>query len=78
MEKIEINQDWFVIVNPNAGNGKGRKDWNRISDIIGNNDIRFNVKSTQRKGHATEFTRELIAGGCRKIISTGGDGRYCG
>jgi YegS/Rv2252/BmrU family lipid kinase len=32
------------------------------------------MKTTQRKGQATEFTRELIAGGCRKIISIGGDG----
>jgi YegS/Rv2252/BmrU family lipid kinase len=74
MEKNEINQDWFAIVNPNAGNGKGRKDWTRISDILGKNDIGFNVMTTQRKGHATEFTRELIAGGYRKIISIGGDG----
>lgn len=74
MEKSEINQDWFAIVNPNAGNGKGRKDWNRISDILGKNDIRFNVKNTQRKGHGTEFTKELIAAGYRKIISIGGDG----
>jgi YegS/Rv2252/BmrU family lipid kinase len=74
MEKNEIDQEWFAIVNPNAGNGKGKKDWNRISDILVKNDITFNVKTTQRKGQATEFTRELIAGGCRKIISIGGDG----
>jgi diacylglycerol kinase family enzyme len=74
MEKNEISQDWFAIVNPNAGNGKGRKDWDRISDILDKNDITFNVKTTQRKGHATEFARELIAGGYRKIISIGGDG----
>jgi YegS/Rv2252/BmrU family lipid kinase len=74
MEKSDINQEWFAIVNPNAGNGKGRKDWNRIADILRKNDIRFNMKPTERKGHATEFTRELIAGGYRKIISIGGDG----
>jgi YegS/Rv2252/BmrU family lipid kinase len=74
MEKKEISQDWYAIVNPNAGNGKTRKDWNRISEILWKNDIRFTTRTTQRKGHATEFTRELIAGGCRKIISIGGDG----
>lgn len=74
MGNIKINEDWFVIVNPNAGNGKGGKDLNRISDLLGKNDIKFNAKSTQRKGHATEFTRELIADGYRKIISIGGDG----
>ena len=74
MEKNGKNQEWFAIVNPNAGNGKGGKDWNRISDILTKNDIRFEMKTTGRKGQATEFTRELIAGGYRKIISIGGDG----
>jgi YegS/Rv2252/BmrU family lipid kinase len=74
MEKSDINQEWYVIINPNAGNGKGKKDWNRIADILKNNGIQFKVKPTERKGHATEFTRELIAEGYRKIISIGGDG----
>jgi len=74
MKKSDITHEWFVIVNPNAGNGKGRKDWTRIADLLEKNDITFNMKPTERKGHATEFTRELIAGGYRKIISVGGDG----
>ena len=74
MEKNEISQDWFTIINPNAGNGKGGKDWNRISDILRKNDFRFEMKTTQRKDQATEYTRELIAAGYRKIISVGGDG----
>jgi len=74
IEKHGKSQDWFAIVNPNAGNGKGGKDWNRISDILTKNDIRFEKKTTGRKGQATEFTREMIAGGYRKIISIGGDG----
>ena len=69
-----MNREWFAVVNPNAGNGKARKDWNRISDILWKNDIRFSARTTQRKGNATEFTREFISGGGRKIISIGGDG----
>lgn len=74
MEKRELNKEWFAIVNPNAGNGKGKKDWNRIADLLEKNGIQFNVRFTERKAHATEFTRELIAGGYRRIISIGGDG----
>ena len=74
MEKNGINQDWFAIVNPNAGNGKGGKDRDRISEILNRNNIRFEMRSTGRKGQATEFTRDLIANGYRKIISIGGDG----
>ena len=74
MEKNGISQDWFAIVNPNAGNGKGGKDRDRISEILNRNNIRFEMRSTGRKGQATEFTRDLIAGGYRRIISIGGDG----
>jgi len=74
MEKNVISRDWFAIVNPNAGNGKGGKDRERISEILNRNNIRFEMRSTGRKGQATEFTRDLIAGGYRKIISIGGDG----
>jgi diacylglycerol kinase (ATP) len=74
MEMVDTSKEWFVIVNPNAGNGKGKKDWNRIADILGRNNIDFIVRLTERKDHATEFTRELIGSGYKKIISVGGDG----
>jgi diacylglycerol kinase (ATP) len=74
MKKSIIAQEWFAIVNPNAGNGKGKKDWSRIADLLNGKNIKFNMKFTERKGHAIEFTRELIASGYRKFISVGGDG----
>ncbi|MBP1665294.1 MAG: YegS/Rv2252/BmrU family lipid kinase [Bacteroidetes bacterium] len=74
MEENAGNQEWFAIINPNAGNGKGKKDWNRIADLLKDSDIRFSMKLTEKKGHATEVARELIAGGYKKIISVGGDG----
>lgn len=74
MEKPATLPEWCAIFNPNAGNGKGSKDRDRISDILSRNGIRFTSLTTTGRGKATEFTREVIAGGCRKIISIGGDG----
>jgi len=74
MKSFDKNQEWFAILNPNAGKGKGKKDWSRIADLLNDNGIKFSVKFTEKKEQATEFTRELIAGGYRKIISIGGDG----
>jgi diacylglycerol kinase family enzyme len=74
VEKNTGNQEWFTIVNPNAGNGKGQKDWNRISDLLKRNQIQTDVKFTEKKGQATEFTRDAIGSGFRKLISVGGDG----
>jgi len=74
MDNKDKNHEWFAILNPNAGKGKGKKDWNRISGILTANGIKYSVRFTERKGEATEFTRELIAGGYKRIISIGGDG----
>jgi diacylglycerol kinase (ATP) len=74
MALIPVHDNWYIIVNPNAGNGKGKKDWGRISGLLEKNDIVFEARFTERKGQAIEFGREAIAAGFRKIISVGGDG----
>ncbi len=65
---------WLVIVNPNAGNGKGMKDWQRISNLFEKNSITILPMFTEKKGDATQFARESIKNGYRNIISVGGDG----
>jgi YegS/Rv2252/BmrU family lipid kinase len=73
--KQNFNQnEWLVIVNPNAGTGKGKKDWNSISTLLKAENLPFTVKFTERKGHAIILTREGISEGFRKIITVGGDG----
>jgi YegS/Rv2252/BmrU family lipid kinase len=67
-------KEWLVIVNPNAGNGKGKKDWDNISALLKKEDLPFSVKFTEKKGHAIEFTNTSINEGFRKIITVGGDG----
>jgi YegS/Rv2252/BmrU family lipid kinase len=67
-------EKWLVIVNPNAGNGKGKKDWNRISELLNEKGLPFAVKFTEKKGHAIEISLEGIKTGFRKIITVGGDG----
>lgn len=74
MNTIQEHQEWMVIVNPNAGSGKGRKDWDRISALLEKENIPFCSKFTMEKGQAAEFTGDAIKEGYRKIISVGGDG----
>ena len=66
--------EWLVIINPNAGNGKGKKDWKRISGLFRKNNIDISPGFTSAKGHAMELAREGIANGFRNIITVGGDG----
>lgn len=67
-------KEWFVIVNPNAGGGKGRKDWGRISGLLSGAGIPFISRFTERRGQATEYTDEALEKGFRHFISVGGDG----
>ncbi|MDQ1297164.1 MAG: DAGKc protein [Bacteroidota bacterium] len=74
MPDNKVREEWFTIVNPNAGNGKGKKDWDRISGLLARENIRIVSKFTGKKGQAIEFAGEAIGSGFRKIISVGGDG----
>jgi diacylglycerol kinase (ATP) len=74
MDKIRQDDKWLVIVNPNAGNGKGKKDWKKISALLNRFTISHESVFTESKNHAIRLSAEGIASGYRKIISVGGDG----
>ncbi|HUS87571.1 MAG TPA: diacylglycerol kinase family protein [Bacteroidales bacterium] len=74
MCKTDVNDDWLVIVNPNAGRRKGQKDWNKISSLLRNKDFVFKSLFTREKRHAIELTAKGIEEGYRKIVVVGGDG----
>jgi diacylglycerol kinase (ATP) len=74
MNQITNQKEWLVIVNPNAGKGKGQKDWDIIAGFLKKTDIIFTVKFTEEKGHAVRLTKEAISEGARNIMTVGGDG----
>jgi YegS/Rv2252/BmrU family lipid kinase len=73
MQKARGNE-WMVIVNPNAGSGKGEKDWRKISLILAAGQISFVHVFTKSQKHAIGLTRDSISDGYRKFIVVGGDG----
>src|SRR4030043_396086 len=74
MSENPVLKEWYAIVNPNAGNGKGKRDWDRISGLFEKENIPVYSQFTQKKGHAIDSARKAINTGFRKIISVGGDG----
>jgi diacylglycerol kinase (ATP) len=69
-----ISEEWFVIVNPNAGRRKGEKDWLEIARLLTEAGIRFTNVFTEHKGHAVKLTSKYIETGYKNIIVVGGDG----
>jgi YegS/Rv2252/BmrU family lipid kinase len=74
MEQNMKHNEWLVIVNPNAGQGKGKKDWEIISSLLNSEKLSFTAYFTESKDHAISLTTEGISGGFRNIVSVGGDG----
>ncbi|MGC8497051.1 MAG: diacylglycerol/lipid kinase family protein [Thermoplasmata archaeon] len=64
----------FFIVNPVAGNGRGKRVWEEIRDklfkSIGEQDYKF----TDFPGDATDLARDAVDRGYDTIVSCGGDG----
>ncbi len=66
--------EWFVIVNPNAGKRKGQQDWLTIARLLGEAGIEFINVFTEHRDHAMHLARKYIEKGFRRIIVVGGDG----
>jgi YegS/Rv2252/BmrU family lipid kinase len=74
MDQTQESPSWLAIVNPNAGHGKGKTDWGKISALLSGYRIKYEACFTQYRQHAIELTREGIVKGHRHIIAIGGDG----
>lgn len=68
--------NWFVIINPVAGSGRGERDWPVIKTLLKKHLLDFDFALTQRKHHAVELAVRAVRSGYRKIICVGGDGTY--
>ena len=69
-----MNTEWFLILNPTAGNRKSKKRWEQISTLLTNQNIRFSFAFTAYSKHEYELVQQAINNGFTKIISVGGDG----
>ncbi len=62
-----------VIVNPQAGRGRGWKMIPRVTEIFALQGVR-DVRYTSEKGDETRLARHAISSGCKTIVVVGGDG----
>ena len=69
-----MEEKWLAIVNPNAGNRKAKKDWDKIKGMLHEANLQFDFLFTEQKEHAIEITFQHIKDGYRNFIVVGGDG----
>ena len=69
-----MSDKYIVILNPNAGNGRGNKDWHLIESQLKQFNINYECLRTQGSGHAGLICAEQIRSGNKNFIVVGGDG----
>ena len=65
---------YCIIVNPNAGKGKGKKNLKTVLKLFSERGAEYSVFETTRAGEAKEFSERLTSSGEHEIIVVGGDG----
>jgi len=73
MEK-PLSNKWFVILNPQAGSGRGKKDRAEILKRLTMADFQYELVVSEFPKHIIQLTIDAIENGFRNIIIAGGDG----
>lgn len=67
-------KEWIIIINPNAGYGRGLGRWQGLKNGLIQIKWSFREVFTEYPGHATTLTKKYIQKGYKKILCVGGDG----
>jgi YegS/Rv2252/BmrU family lipid kinase len=71
-----LDQDWTLIVNPRAGNGRAGRHWARYRAALAEVLPRLEIHTTHRRGEASELAAAAVRAGRRYFIAVGGDGTH--
>ena len=64
----------FVVVNPYAGNGRGRVVWGEVRQRLSDLGTPFEFELTQGELTAESFARQALLRGAETVVVVGGDG----
>lgn len=68
------DEQLHAIVNPAAGNGRGKRQWPKVARHLIQSGIAFDSYFTHGAGDATRIARSLAEQGVGTIVAVGGDG----
>jgi diacylglycerol kinase (ATP) len=73
MKKVD-DKKTILILNPAAGKGKGKKNFDAIFSALSEKFKNLEVKTSEYPGHIVEISKNAVKDSCQRIISIGGDG----
>lgn len=72
--KNSTQNNWWIILNPTAGNGLAAKKKNAIEKLLRKHGFNYRIVETQHQRHAFLLVEEGIRAGYRYLMGIGGDG----
>lgn len=69
-----LQKKWFVILNPHAGSGRGKKDQAVILKLLNKSDFLYQMAVSEFPKHTIQLAIHAIENGYRNLIVAGGDG----
>lgn len=65
---------WFVILNPHAGSGRGKRDQAVLLNLLNKSDFLYELAISEFPKHTIQLTVQAVENGYRNVIVAGGDG----
>jgi YegS/Rv2252/BmrU family lipid kinase len=66
--------NWYIIVNPAAGNGVGRRLWTKMEPVLLDEIPNSTIVYTEYPNHIIELVKVAVEQGHRHFVAVGGDG----
>lgn len=63
-----------LIYNPSAAQGKAGKNLSEVQSLLSARNFDYDLKLTERQGHALVLASQAAESGCKLVIAAGGDG----
>ncbi len=67
----------FLVINPRARSGQGKKEGLKIVEIFTAKKADFTFEFTAHPRHAVELAANARRQGCKTVVAVGGDGTIC-
>ncbi|UTW68062.1 YegS/Rv2252/BmrU family lipid kinase [bacterium SCSIO 12643] len=69
-----MNHQWYFIINPVSGSGKGLSQWKQVQKELDKNNLNYSFEISDYHQHTIELVKQQYQKGIRNFIGVGGDG----